>query len=378
MQTIYILDHAGQLLHLRLVRMIQLFLISVEALVTIATYLMLDRRWGVRRAWLIVLLGVVLNPVAIILTTIHGNFDLVVALMIVLFIWSLSRWLRGSQAEDWLLACLCLGIGALAKTTPLVLAPLFVVGWRQLNLRLALIGGALLVGAVLLGISVIFTLGPGSVLDNVIHYHSFAGLFGITGILNILQPAAGWGGYHSKAVDIYAGAFLVLLAGVGLGVLWRFGSRRAITDRDVLLAVAGLLILMPVLGPGYAPQYAWWWLAPLVMLFSLCPGPIRWACALLFVIASGTYIIDYGLQPPYGEVLLHWPHPAIWNTWSDLLATKQGETVLRLPLFTAYLVFLALSGVELFSGSRVRSARLVEEELQEPWQRLTPRVTDHV
>jgi hypothetical protein len=258
-----------------------------------------------------------------------------------------------------------------------VLAPLLVLGWRQLNIRLALIGATLVIGPALLGISIIFTLGPRPVLDNVIHYHSFAGLFGVTGILNILQPAAGWGGYHGRSADIYARAFLVLLAGVGLAVVWRFGSRRAISDVDVLLAVAGLLILMPVLGPGYAPQYAWWWLAPLVMLFSLCPGPIRWASGIVFVIASGTYSIDYGLQPAYGEVLLHWPHPAIWTTWSELLGTKQGETVLRLPLFAAYLVLLALSGVTLFSSGRLRRAGLDEAELHEPWQRVTPRVTDH-
>jgi hypothetical protein len=75
---------------------------------------------GRARAWLLVLVGLVLNPVAILLTTVHGNFNLIVGLMVLFFIWAITRWQRHGHPEDWLLACLFLGVAILAKTTPLV------------------------------------------------------------------------------------------------------------------------------------------------------------------------------------------------------------------------------------------------------------------
>ena len=112
MQIIFVLDHVSKLTHHRLERVIQAFLITLEAMVTFVTYLLLARHWNVARAWLLVLVGLVLDPVAFILTTIHGNFDLIVGLAVLLFIWSLTSWRRSGRPEDWLLACLFLGTGA--------------------------------------------------------------------------------------------------------------------------------------------------------------------------------------------------------------------------------------------------------------------------
>jgi hypothetical protein len=354
MQTIFVLDHVSRSTHLSIIRVIQLFLISLEALVTIATYLLLSRHWHVRRAWLLVLAGLVLNPVAMILTVVHGNFDVIAGLAVVMFLWAITSWVRNRRPEDWLFACLFVGLGVLAKTTPLVLAPLLLVGWGSLNWRLGAVGAALVAGPAGLGLSVIYTLGPHQVVTNVVRYHSLAGFFGITGLVNALHwPVSSLIGYASDSLTVYTVAFLGLLACIAGVVLWTMARPPSVPEERLVLVTAGLLVLVPVLGPGFSPQYAWWWIAPLVIVFALYPGPLRPTIIVLYVVAAATYIIDYGLVGPLGHFLLLLPHPAALDTAGPLIATPQGETYLRLPLFVVYVTALVVMGYTFWRSANV-------------------------
>ncbi len=82
-----------------------------------------------------------------------------------------------------------------------------------------------------------------------------------------------------------------------------------------------------------------------VLVFALGTGTARIVCLVLFVVASATYIVEYGLVEAYGEVLIRWPHPGWLNGWSVWFGLPTMDTIFRLPIFAAYLAFLALAVV---------------------------------
>src|SRR6185503_9848672 len=114
-------------------------------------------RAAVRRALLV---GIALNPVAIILVCQHGNSDVQVGLLVTLAVAALGAHRRSRELAAWLGGCLFLGLGVLAKTVPLVLAPLLVPGARRASGTERALGAALLLGPAALGTAVILVLAP--------------------------------------------------------------------------------------------------------------------------------------------------------------------------------------------------------------------------
>lgn len=358
MQLLFVIERVAVHTHHSVIRIVQGFLIAVEALVTILVYLVLDRQWQVRRPGLTVLVGLVLNPVAIILTVIHGNFDLIVGLCVVLFLWAIVRWLRGGEGDDWLLACMFLGIGVLAKVTPIVLIPLLLLRWHEVTWRRRALGAVLLIGPAALGLSIIYALGPSQVMANVIHYRSQAGAFGITGLINIFRRPEGFIGYNPPGGEVYSACFIIMLLGIWTAVGWACVTGR-LRDRQVVTLVPALLAAIPILGPGYATQYPWWWIPSLVIAFALAGRAFRIATGVLYVVGSCTYALLYGFVPAYGEVLIRLPlHPASWDRLSASFADPVFDTLVSLPLFAAYIAYLATTAALL---ARSASASNVAE-----------------
>src|SRR6185436_19031029 len=73
--------------------------------------------------------------------------------------------------------------GVLAKTVPLVLAPLLAPGARRTSRAGRALGAALFLGPSALGVSVIFVLAPAAVWNHVIKYRSAPGYFGLAGMV---------------------------------------------------------------------------------------------------------------------------------------------------------------------------------------------------
>ena len=67
---------------------------------------------------------------AILLVCLHGNSDVNVGLLVTLAVTALIAYSRSRDIVFWLGGCLLLGIGVLAKTVPLVLAPVLAPGAR--------------------------------------------------------------------------------------------------------------------------------------------------------------------------------------------------------------------------------------------------------
>src|SRR5205085_11484789 len=91
----------------------------------------------------------------------------------------------GDDTVAWLAGCLAVGLGAFAKTIPLVLAPLLVPGFRRASRLGRTLGAALFLGPIVLSLSIVFAPAPHPVVDNVLLYRSIRGYFGITGLLEL-------------------------------------------------------------------------------------------------------------------------------------------------------------------------------------------------
>jgi hypothetical protein len=334
MQCIYAMDHLGSLVHLRLVRVIQLSLAAVDCMIVAAVYLMLRVHWKQgAAAWLVPLLVLALNPTAILLIVIHGNFDVLVGAAVLAAVFNLARWHRHRTADDWLWACLLIGLGGLIKTVPLILAPLLLTRWRALTWSQRVLGAVLVAGPIALGLSIIYVLGPAHVKANVFHYRSQWGIFGITGLIEMWQLPI--------TIQAYTRAFDVLLLVVMVGTAALVGRRRLLSERSLVTIAAALLMMIPVIGPGWATQYVWWWLPLLPIILSLWGGAVRAAVVVMLAVLAGSYALAYSLYSVYGAVLLHVQHPAAWDQFDQLLGTHAGRTTVMLPLFGAYLLVLA-------------------------------------
>ena len=170
---------------------LRVYLVLVESALVVTLYVTLlsfgADRAAVRRALLV---GIALNPVAIILVCQHGNSDVQVGLLVTLAVAALGAHRRSREIAAWLGGCLFLGLGVLAKTVPLVLAPLLAPGARRASGTERALGAALLLGPAALGTAVILVLAPSAVWDYVITYRSTRGFFGLAGMtVRLATPA---------------------------------------------------------------------------------------------------------------------------------------------------------------------------------------------
>jgi hypothetical protein len=96
---------------------LRIYLVLAESALIITLYLTLislgARPSAVRRALLV---GIALNPLAILLVCQHRNSDVNVGLLVTLAVAALIAYRRSRDVVFWLASCLLLGVGVLAKT----------------------------------------------------------------------------------------------------------------------------------------------------------------------------------------------------------------------------------------------------------------------
>jgi hypothetical protein len=343
-QLVFCLSKIATAFNVPFFRVLQVFLIAVESLVLVLAIRLIKSVAPTARVLGIVIIGLAVNPIAVLLVCQHCNFDVIVALWLLLFLCSLVRYNRLKAPSDWLSACLFLGLGILTKTVPLILIPLLAGGFRQVTNHLKFLGGVLLLGPVTLGMSIIYVLAPADVTSKVLFYRSQEGFFGFHGLMCM----AGVGDY----LKLYNVLFYLLLLAVMI-LSWNFFWRRQLEDRDTILYTALVMAGIPVLGPGYATQYIYWFMPLLVATFAFYDRPWRIVLSVFAVVAASTYIVEYAFLPEFGYNLFYlWPSSMSSGANDALISmyyrldSEVGRTLLRLPIFMAYLVLL-ISGVRI-------------------------------
>ena len=333
MQLIFVMNKLALASGLALETVIRSLLIGIESALLVGCYAWLRTLAPPKRAFLLALSAIALNPIAILLVCQHGNFDVIVGLFVLLGVASLLRFNVESDEREWLYACACLGIAVLAKTVPIVLVPLLGFGLRHVSWRSRLLGAVLLLGPITLGMSVIYALGPDQVTANVLHYRSAAGWFGLTGYFELAQ-------WH-RGTELYSACFakalpLTLVAGVILA----FRRTRANAEELVLFAL-GLLAMVPGIGPGYAPQYFFWFLAliPAALVVSE-DRAVRRSLVWFVAVAVATDLIEYAMFSSHGRFLVRmYPTPTMLELGSDF-SSRAGQTLTRTPLFISWVIML--------------------------------------
>ncbi len=330
MIVIFSLERFSRATGLSLFGTLQLFFIAADCGIA-AGLLALLRRFQVTARIAVVVIGLSLNPVSILLSCQHGNHDVLLGLWVLLAVMALVRWRQSGDPVDWLAACAFLGVGVLQKTVPIVLAPLLLAGASKLRPAAKALGAGLVVGPALLGLATIYTLGPAGVSASVFGYRSYAGFFGFTGLASLVGQDA--------LLPHATTAFLLVLVAIGAAVA-RLASR--FDERDLVLAAFVLLSSIVIFGPGYGPQYASWFLPLLVAIYPLFGRRFGLLVLVLYGIATATYVVEYALVSTQGAFLT-WLRPVPWVLQaSERVGTQGAQTLLRLPLFLAYVaVFVA-------------------------------------
>jgi len=314
---------------------IRLVLIAGDLSLLAATYLLLRTvRPGFSRMRLM-LIGYCLNPLLILLTVQHGNFDAISMIWVLLFLYFLIRFRNSSDAVDWLLSAGCLGIAVFVKQFPLVLWPLLVPGGRRLDWRCRLAGPLMVIGPAMLSLAPLFVLSPQAIWQNVVEYRSLGNTFGVVGLLTLV----GLGNF----IPIYSHIFTIAVLAVTIFTaiaLWRRDWRN---DADPVLFSAMMLLALFTLGPGYGSQY-WFWVVPplLVCYASFRPGFDRVIWIGLGIVVA-TCIFEYAVELNLGRFLFNFSPSPDLQSISDYFTYPSHHLIcLRLGMsFAAFSMLFA-------------------------------------
>lgn len=318
MVVIYAIDHLTRFLGVSFFLGVRVFLVAAESVLIVVVHRLLSGFVSRPQANRLVLVGLSLNPIAILLTCQHGNFDVLVGLSATAAVLALTR-VQGETG--WLAAATAIGLGALTKTVPLILAPLLVPGLKRITRLGRALGLLALVAPIAFGLAVVYVLAPSAVSHNVLGYRSTPGYFGVTGVLDLLHGGTLTSDYQ------HLFPILILLA------LVVFARLAPVEPRRIVLGAATLLMGVAVIGPGWGPQYAYWFMPLLVVAYPLFDKTWRRRLLICFLLGCADYLFEYALLPTQGQFLVAWfPH---LKALGNALSSEASQTLLRLPLFIA-------------------------------------------
>lgn len=351
MQCVFIISKIADFLHVPFFRVLQVVLILFETAVIIETVRLIRMLAPAANVRALVIIGIALNPIAILLICQHCNFDVIMAMWLLLAISSLIRYNVSDNLSDWLSACLFLGLGILTKTVPLALVPLLAGGYRKASASRKLVGAALVLGPVTLGMSIIYVLSPEQVTHNVLGYRGQPLSSGFTGLLHMMGREE-----FSSFVSL---AYYILGIGI-MALTWHhLWTRHSLRNPELVLYTGLMLLAIPGLSLGVGGQYFYWFLPFLVITYACYPGIWQKLLIGFGIISVITFIISYGLIPAYGYnflfLLSHTTtqedlysavqksHDAFFMrvvNWSYQFGLPGVETLESLPLFIAGIVLL--------------------------------------
>jgi len=338
MAVLFLLAKLSSLHGIDFILAVRLLLIIGDLALLAATFLLLGTLQPGARHTRLIVVGYCLNPLLILLTVQHGNFDAICMVWVVLFIYFLIRHRRTSDASDWLCAAGCLGLAVFVKQFPLVLWPLLAPGARRLDWRARAIGLLLLIAPAGFSLTPLYVLAPDAIVTNVLQYRSLGNTFGVVGVLSLfglddVLPVYG---------RLFTAAILTGTIAAAVG-LWRRDWRR---DGDPVLFAAMMLLALFTLGPGYGSQY-WFWVVPLILVcYANSGGGFRRMILLSMIVVTATNVFEYAVEPNLGRFFVElFPSAAGQSLGGYFHYPSRHLIWLRLPMTIASFG-LILSGIK--------------------------------
>lgn len=302
LMNLSLFGHVAQWTGMSVETMVRALLITCEAVVVAMTYLILAQL-GIKNRMRILVYGMVLNPVCFYLVCVHGNFDVIMMMFVLLFLDSLMRVSGTRDTQHWLLACLWLGLAVFCKTVPLILVPLLFQHLERTRGIERLVGAFLVLMPTAVGVGTLLSLFPDPIRHDVLAYQSQSSLFGITAIIWLLNPGVLLQDHHlNPAIATAVGrAFVVVVLLLLAAEISHFRRARLDTPDGPRgtsnLAVIALvnLLFVAVFGPGFATQYAYWFVPLGCIVYAL--GFARPSIVVTWVILVVAYTWIYGFFP---------------------------------------------------------------------------------
>ena len=250
---------------------IKLWPIAADAAIALTLFSWKRTSETARQAFRFALLWA-LNPVSIYITAVHGNFDSLPVLALLLAVLFARSEGRATTASAWWLAA-----GVALKTWPLFALPAF------LDRRRIAASGRFAAIAIVPSVLMLFLLWlrtPDAIVEKVIRYRGASGWWGTTGVAALTGKELG---------AIAPLLFYGLMAVTALLFL---------SDRDPARTAAALLVGFLAFAHGFGAQYLVW---PVAVGLLVAPR----ITMVYSAIAAATLIVEGVMRPWTGELGQH-------------------------------------------------------------------------
>jgi len=331
MQLIFLFKKVSLVWHLPFYDVVRAFLILSESAMALLLYATVVRYAKSINAARLLIFGIALNPIPVFLVCQQCNFDVLVGFWVLLAVYMLLRFQEKPESGFWLCACFALGMGTLTKTIPICLAPMLLLSVRKLTRLEQLLGAAFLLGPVVLGLSILYVLGPQDIQTYVLGYRSIWGGMGFTGLFRYFGWTFLYNAWGHIFEIVYGAAWIY--AGI-----WLYLKEKLEPKKMVLVATV-LLMAIPAFGPGTGYQYIYWFLPLLLLAYALEDRSVRIFLLILLAVAVVTYTIIFGFYfNVYGAFFLEIMQTEKLVQFGLWISTKSHETFLTLPLWILYVI----------------------------------------
>ena len=334
MQVLYFANTLHKATGLSLIHVIQTVLMLGEVLTMVIAYFLLKDFCSYKRPNRILIPAIALNPICILLTCQHCNFDVYVGVWVLLFVYALSDFHQNGNVIGWLMACFFLGMGILTKTVPFVLFPILLVRIKPIDVRTKVFGAVLLLTPILIGMSIVYTLSPPDIKAKVLNYRSMSGWHGITGLMALAK--------QYDAIYAYRNIYSYLIIGFVLFMAWSLHRLKELQPRHIMATVLIIVLSIPTLGTGYSPPYILWYLPLLAVYYALCDNRLQWLIVAGYVITAATYITEYAFFNSHGSFMTHFVPTEKMQALSEYLGAGSQQIVIRIPIFVYHTFLLVL------------------------------------
>lgn len=290
MITIFAIKHLSLSLHLDFATLIKIPPITADvAIPVVIYYYFANKRRSISRGRLYAAMYVV-NPISILVVAIHGQFDSITVLFLLLALYFVEGY---KEEADLFIAAVLLSLAIFTKSWPLLLMPFFVAHVPGRKAKAAFIVVSLL--PFLISVSTLYALTPTDVYHKLVRYAGNTGWWGFTSFYSVVQHPA-----TKFILDFYSsiGSYLLLLALGGMSFYYyKLHQSRVLS---LLEALVGGVLLIYVMAPGYGTQYMTW-IVPFAIIYSCRNKLARY----FLVLVSLELMMEYTFRP-YSGILGEW------------------------------------------------------------------------